>query len=139
MSTTPSATASGRDCVPSDESNLTSRMCLFVITQKDGTLLNATSVTKEDIIKCVLKWATPILGCAPLLCNGISSSVLLNRGHATCYMWGHKATVLQSEAITVRAVAPSETHVKAYIVAVGGTLQMPISTLRGGRRTPLTP
>ena len=50
-----SATASGRDCVPSDESHLKSRMCLFVLTRKDGTLLDATSVTKEDIIKMYIK------------------------------------------------------------------------------------
>ena len=55
MSTTSSATASGRDCVPSDEPKLKSRMCLFVVTQKDGTLLDATSVTEEVIIKMCIK------------------------------------------------------------------------------------
>ena len=65
MSTTSSATVSGRDHVPSDESNLKSRRCLFVITWKHGTLLNATSVTKEDIIEMCIKWATPI----PWVCS----------------------------------------------------------------------
>ena len=55
MSTMSSATASGRDHVPSDESYLKSRMCLFVITQKDGTPLNATSVTEEDMVKMFIK------------------------------------------------------------------------------------
>ena len=37
-----------------------------------------------------------------------------------------KVTVLQGEAIAIRAVAPSETHVKAYIIAVGGdSLKLP--------------
>ena len=31
-----------------------------------------------------------------------------------------KVTELQEESIAIRAVAPSETHVKAYIIAVGG-------------------
>ena len=50
-----------------------------------------------------------------------------------------KVTELQEEAIAVRALAPSETHVKAYIIAVGGLFKTPISTLRRGGRTPLTP
>ena len=55
MSTMSSATASGRDHVPSNDSNLKSRMCLFIITGKDGTPLDATSVTEEDIVEMCIK------------------------------------------------------------------------------------
>ena len=90
MSTMSSATASGRDCVPSDEPKLKSRMCLFIITWKDGTLFDATAVTKEDIIKmCVKMGHTHPLGVFYYSMNGIDSSVLLNRGNATCYTQGH--------------------------------------------------
>ena len=44
------------------------------------------------------------------------------------------------EAIAIRAVAPSETHVKAYIITVGrGLFKTPVSTLRRGGRTTFTP
>ena len=56
MSTTSSATALARDCVPSDEPKLQCRMCLFVITWKDGTPFDATSVTEENIIKMCIKF-----------------------------------------------------------------------------------
>ena len=56
MSTMSSATASGRDCVPSDKSNLKSRMCLFVVTRKADTQLDATSATEEDIVEICVKW-----------------------------------------------------------------------------------
>ena len=121
MSTMSSATASGRDHVPSDESNLKSRMCLFVITQKDGTLLDATSVVEEDIVKmCVKMGHTHLLG---VLCYSAMESVALfcsteDMQSVTCR--AIKVTELQGEAIAIRAVAPSKTHVKAYIIAVGG-------------------
>ena len=44
-----------------------------------------------------------------------------------------KATVLCEEAIAVRASAPSETHMRAYMTGNGWqTFQNPSSTLRGG-------
>ena len=75
MSTISSATASSREHIPSDESNLKSRMLLFVVTQKDGILLDATSVTKEDIIKmCVKMGHTHPLG---VLCYSATELVTM--------------------------------------------------------------
>ena len=121
MPTTSSATDSGRDHVPSNEPNLKSRMCLFVVTWKDGTLLDATSVTKEDIVEMCIK----ISQTHPLGVVHYSTMELLTLFCSTekmhCTTHGVvKVTDLQDEAIAVRAVAPSEAHVKAYIIAVGG-------------------
>ena len=121
MSTTSSTTASGRDHVPSDESNLKSRMCLFVITSKDGTLLDATSVTEEGIIEmCTKMGDTHPLGV--LHYSAMESVVLFcSTEEMQCATHGTiKVTELWGEAIAIQAVAPSENHVKAYIIAVGG-------------------
>ena len=54
MSTSSSATASGRDQVPSNDPHLKTRICIFIVTRKDGTLLDVTSVSEEDIVEiCV--------------------------------------------------------------------------------------
>ena len=54
MSTPSSATVSGRDQVPSNDPHLKTRICIFIVTRKDGTPLNVTSVSEEDIIEiCV--------------------------------------------------------------------------------------
>ena len=50
-----------------------------------------------------------------------------------------KVTELWGKAIAIRAVAPSETHVKAYIIAVGGDslkLQSPPSEEEGEPHSP---
>ena len=116
-------------------------MCLFVITWKDGTLLNATSITKEDIIEmCIKMDHTHPLG---VLHYSTMELVALfcSTEEMQCATHGAiKAMELQGEAIAVRAVATSETHIKAYIIAVGGDsskLQSPSSEEEG--RTPLTP
>ena len=128
MSTTSSATASGRDHVPSDESNLKSRICLFVITRKDGTPLNATSVTDEDIVEmCVKMGHTHPLD---VLHYSAMDSVALFHSTEEMQHATHgaiKAMELWEEAIAIRAVAPSVTHVKAYIMTVHGDHSKPQS------------
>ena len=63
MSASSSATALGRDQVSSDDPHLKTRMCVFIVTRKDGTLLNVTSVSEEDIIEiCVALGHTHPLG-----------------------------------------------------------------------------
>ena len=63
MCTSSSATALGRDQVPSDDPHLKTRICIFIVTRKDGTTLNVTSVSEEDIIKkCVTVGHTHPLG-----------------------------------------------------------------------------
>ena len=123
-----SATASGRDHVPSNESNLKSRMCLFAITQKDGTPLNVTSVTEEDIVKMYIKMGhTYPLG---VLCYSTTELVALFCSTEEMQHARHgaiKVTELQDEAIAIRVVAPSVTHVKAYIMTVHGDHSKPQS------------
>ena len=55
MSTTSSASASGRDQAPSNESNLKNQTCLFVVTRPDGTPFDVTSVSEEDIVEICIK------------------------------------------------------------------------------------
>ena len=63
ISTSFSATALGRDQVPSNDPHLKTKICIFIVTRKDGTPLNVTSVSEEDIIeKCVTLGHTHPLG-----------------------------------------------------------------------------
>ena len=63
MSTLSSATASDRDQVPSDHPHLKTRICIFIVKRKDGTLFDVTSVSEEDIIEiCVTMGHTHPLG-----------------------------------------------------------------------------
>ena len=135
-----SATASGRDCVPSDKPKLKSRMCLFVITQKDGTPLDATSVTKEDIVEmCIKMGHTHPLGVLHYSTTELIA-LFCSTEEMQCTTCGAiKVMELWEEAIAVRALAPSETHVKACIIAVGGDsskLQSPHSEEEGEPHLP---
>ena len=52
MSTTSMMTASvARDHIPSDVSDLSKHMTLFVLTRGNGTLFDASSILEEDIIE----------------------------------------------------------------------------------------
>ena len=63
MSISSSATALGRDQVPSDDPHLKTKICIFIVTRKGGTLLDVTFVSEEDIIKiCVTLGHTHPLG-----------------------------------------------------------------------------
>ena len=54
MSASSSATASGRDQVPSGNPHLKAKMCMFIVTRKDGILFDATPMLEEDILEiCV--------------------------------------------------------------------------------------
>ena len=70
-------------------------MCLFILTRQDGTLLNATSVSEEDIMEiCTRLGHTHPMG---VLCYLAMESVALfwsteDMQHATCR--AIKATVL---------------------------------------------
>ena len=63
MSMSSSATASGRDYIPSNDPHLKTRICIFIVTRKDGTPLDVTSVSEEDIIEiCMALGHTQPLG-----------------------------------------------------------------------------
>ena len=123
MSTTSSATASGRDCdVPSALKLFLKLNCaLHCSTRRDGTPMDASSVTEEDIIEiCITKGHTHPLG---VLHYSATDTELVVLFHLTDELQctAHrimKATELWAEAITVKAMAPSEAHTKAYLVTL---------------------
>ena len=120
MSTTSSATASGRDCdVPSAEVIFWDKLCLVSITRRDDTLMDASSISEEDIIEiCIMKGHTHPLGV--LHYSAMESVVLLcSTEELQCTTHGIvKMMELQDEAITVRAMAPPEAHVMAYLATL---------------------
>ena len=62
MSTLSSATTSGRDKVPSNNPHLKTKICVFIVTRRDGTLLNVTSVSEDILEICVTLGHTHPLG-----------------------------------------------------------------------------
>ena len=76
MSTASSTTASGRDHdVPSAEVVFKTKLCLVSLTRRDGTLMDASSVSEEDIIEiCITKGHTHPLG---VLCYSAMEWVVL--------------------------------------------------------------
>ena len=63
MSTSSSATASGRDQVPSNDPHLKTKICMFIVTRKDGTPFNVTSITEKHIVEiCITFVHTHNLG-----------------------------------------------------------------------------
>ena len=117
MSTTSSATASGRDPdVPSAKVIFKDKLCLVSLTRRDGTLMDASSVSEEDIIEiCGIKGHTHPLGV--LHYSAMESIVLFQSTdelqHTTCGIV--KMMELWGEAITVKAMTPSEAHITAYL------------------------
>ena len=140
MSTTSSATASGRDCVPSDKPKLKSRMCLFVIAWKDDTPFDNTSVTEEDIIKMCIK-----LGHAhPLGVFHYSTMELITLFHSTeemqCTTWGLLRQWSCEKRPLLLGLWPFRNPCEGIYYSSGrGLFKTPISTLIRGGRTPLIP
>ena len=134
MSTTSSPTASSRDHdVPSAKVVFKNKLCLVSLTRRDGTPMDASSVTEEDIIEiCITKGHTHPLG---VLCYSTTELVVLfcSTDGLQCTTCGIvKATELRGEAITVKAIAPSEAHTKAYLA----TLHLNPSNGEGEPHTP---
>ena len=139
MSTTSSTTASGRDHdVPSTKVIFKNKLCLVSLTRRDGTLMDASSVSEEDIIEiCITKGHTHPLG---VLHYSAMELVVLFHSTDELQCATHeivKAMELQGEAIIVKAMAPSEAHTKAYLVTLclnpsngEGELHMPPKKLQ---------
>ena len=51
MSTSSTATALDRDPVPTNDPTLKAQMCVFIVTHKDGTPFEVTSIMEEDIVQ----------------------------------------------------------------------------------------
>ena len=63
MSITSSATASGDQEVPSTDIVFRGRLCLVTLTRRDGTPMDASSISEEDIVEiCVKKGHTHPFG-----------------------------------------------------------------------------
>ena len=64
MPITSCATASSRDCdVPSAKVIFRDKLCLVSITRRDDTLMDASSISEEDIVEiCIMKGHTHPLG-----------------------------------------------------------------------------
>ena len=119
--TSSSATALGRDQVPSNDPHLKTNICIFIVTRKDGTLLDITSVTEDDIIEIyvTLGYTNPL---GVLWCSAMESVALFHTTEemqqASCS--AIKATELWDEPIAIQTIDPLEHHIRAYIVIVGG-------------------
>ena len=135
MSTASSATASGRDHdVPSTKVVFKTKLCLVSLTRRDGTPMDASSVSEEDIIEiCVTKDHTHPLG---VLCYSAMDSVVQFRStdELQCTTCGIvKVIELWAEAIIVKAMAPSEAHTKSI------SCDITFKSLKWGGRAAYTP
>ena len=132
MSTSSSATALGRDQVPSDDPHLKTKICVFIVTRKDGTPYDVTSVTEEDIMEiCVTLGHTHPLGVFQYL---VMESVALFHMAEERQWASHgamKAMELWDE--------PSEHHIRAYITIVGGDHSKQQSLSSEGEGDPHSP
>ena len=128
MSTSSSATASDRDQFPSDNPHLKTKICMFIVTRKDGTPLNVTSVPEEDIMEIFVTLGhTHPLG---VLWYLVMELVVLFHKTEEMQLASHaaiKAMELRDEPIAVWTIAPSEHHIRAYISVVGGDPSKPRS------------
>ena len=114
MSVTSSATASRDREVPSPNS-FRNRLLLITITKGDGTPMDASSISEEDIIEiCIQRAHTHPLG---VLQYSTAESVILfailkdvNQAHRTL----PDVMELCNEAITVWTMALAEAHIAAF-------------------------
>ena len=128
MSTSSSATALGRDQVPSNDPHLKSKICMFIVTRKDGTLLNMTSVSEENIMEiCVMLGHTHPLGVPWYSATESVAQFCMTEDMQWASCGAIKAMELWDEPIAIQIMAPSEHHIRAYITIVGGDPSKPWS------------
>ena len=115
MSITSSTTASRDWEVPSPES-FQNRLLLVTITRGDGTPLDASFISEEDIIEIYVRRAH-IHPLGVLRYSAMESVVFLQNikhlNHILCTL--PDMTEFHDEAITVWTVAPAEAHITAFI------------------------
>ena len=99
---------------------------MFILTRKDDTLLNVTTVSEEDIVEiCMTLGHTHPLG---VLWYLVMELVALFHTTDEMQQASHtaiKAMELQDEPIAVQTIAPLENHIKVYIALVGGDPSKP--------------
>ena len=109
-----SATASGDREVPSTDI-LRDRLCLISMTRGDGTPMDASSISEEDIMEiCMKKSHTWPLG---VLCYLATESIILFSTAEDLKHVSHSlgdVMELQNDAIMVTTLAPTEAHMAAF-------------------------
>ena len=96
-------------------------MCIFIITHKDGTPFEVTSIMEEDIVQ--LHMTLGHIHPLGVLCYSASDLVVLfcmAQEMLQASRGAIKATELHDKLIAVKIVAPTEPHVKAYITVGEG-------------------
>ena len=111
MSTSSSATALGRDPVPTNNPTLRPRMCVcvFIIMCKDGTPFDVTSITEEDIMQiCMtLGHIHPLGGLQYLATESVALFHMVDEmQQASC--GAIKVTELCNKLIAIKIIAPME-------------------------------
>ena len=120
MSASSSATASGRDPVPTHDPTLKARMCVFIIMQKGGTLFYVISVTEEDIVQiCMTLGHIHPLGVLRYSATELVALFCMAEEMQLASHGAIKAMEVCNESIAIKTVAPVESHIRAYII-VGG-------------------
>ena len=112
MSVTSSATTSGE--VPS-ANIFQGRLCLILITRRDGTPMDASSISEEDIVEiCVKKGHTHPLGVLHYLAME-SITLFSTMEDLKRSSYGLVDVVeLQNDAIKVVTLAPTEAHIASF-------------------------
>ena len=131
MSTTSATTASvARYCILNNVADLSNCMCLYLLTKADGTLFNASSILKEDIIKICIRFRHTY----PKGLLQYSAIKLVMLFNTTCELQitacgVMKASTLHDEAIKVKTYPPPAAYVRASMAAVNwkpsGTQPLP--------------
>ena len=102
--------------------------CIFIVTRKDGTLLNVTSVSEENIIEiCVMLGHTHPLGVLSYLATELAALFHTTEEMQWASHTARKAMELQDEPIAMQTITPSEHHIRVYIATVWGDPSKPWS------------
>ena len=126
MSSLSSATVSGRDQVPSNNPHFKTKICIFIVTRKDDTLLDVTSVSEEDIVEiCVTLGHTQPLGVLWYLAMESVALFCATEEMQQASCTAIKITELWNKPIALQTIAPLEHHIRAYIAVVGGDPSKP--------------
>ena len=115
MSITSSATVS-RDWEVQSPNSWQDRLLVVSITKRDGTLLDASSISEEDIVElCVRRAHTHPLG---VLWYSMEDSVILFSNVADVNSTQRvlpDVTEFHNEAVMTQTMAPAQAHITAFI------------------------
>ena len=96
-------------------------MCVFIITHKDDTLFDVTSITEEDIVQiCMMLWHIHPLGVLQYLATELVALFCMAEDMQQASCGAIKAMELCNKLIAIKIITPMEPHVRAYITVGGG-------------------